>query len=256
MKLPKIYKIQAFWQPRIESPGQIVERFSALIEALQLIDPLLAKWYYVSPQGACYDLAIYRANMIDMVVGRVSRGEFEEPTPDFGYHLIACNTPDVNPSSTRLYLQGNVGGADVSDLKMFTSIDLPASPDIVTYKIFSGALKALAAAFEPDWVSASPSDLVGLADSRSTYRIQMPICWMIMVKPGIAKHLSVPSGVISERMRDGGLFLAATSDTFDSHNPVHMAAARTIETVIDPLNTSISFVQSRLQAEKIGTWTG
>ena len=243
MQLPLILKIQAFWQPRFETAEQVAARFEASIDALREVDPLTSHWSHVSGTGACYDLDTYRANIIDMVVGRVARGDFDEPQPEFGYNLIACNAPDVKTRPERLWLRGNVGGTHASDLQIHTSIDTEASPDIITYKIFGGALKAVMAAFEPDWVSARPSDLTGLADERRGGPIQMPISWMIMMTPERAKLITPPPSVIAETSSDGSLFMAATDQTFVTSNPAHMAAARAMEAVVDPLNSIMPFRQ-------------
>ena len=243
MQLPLSYKIQAFWQPRLETAERVAARFESLIGALRKIDPLTENWSHVSSDGACYDLHTYRENIIDMIVGHVARGNFDEPRPQYGYTLIACNTPDVKTRPERLWLRGNVGGESASDLQIHTSIDTEPSPDIITYQIFSGALKAVMAAFEPDWVSASPSNLTGLADARRSGPIQMPISWMIMMGSERAKLITPPRSVIVETKGDGSLFLAATDETFVTSNPAHMAAAQAMEAVVDPINSIMPFRQ-------------
>jgi hypothetical protein len=60
---------------------------------------------------------------------------------------------------------------------------------------------------------------------------------MNYVSPRFARLITPPpAGIVAVRP-NGGLFLAATKETFDTRNPAHMAAARAIEAALQPLNS-------------------
>ena len=235
------YKIQAMWQPRIEDPEQIAVRLRRLISMLQTVHPLTRKWYHVNFEGACYDIDTLGDRLVNTIVGRVSKGDFGEPEPEWGYHLIAYNRPDVAKPPQGLWLDGRVGGYVSSSLSIATNYDLAPDPRIISYDVFKAMLFALDEAFEPDWVSAGPSDLTEFIDMRHYPRTPMLLAWMINLSPPIAQLIQPPPGVISERGDDGSLFMAGTYETFVTGNPKHMAAAQAVNDVVDPLNYVVPF---------------
>ena len=48
--------------------------------------------------------------------------------------------------------------------------------------------------------------------------------------------MTPPPGVVVERRPDGGLLLAATTDTFSTADPAHLLAARAIHAALTPFN--------------------
>ena len=64
---------------------------------------------------------------------------------------------------------------------------------------------------------------------------------MINLSPPLARLVTPPPDVISERGADGSLFMAATDERFSSDNPEHIAAAHRIHAVVDPLHDLVSF---------------
>ncbi len=48
--------------------------------------------------------------------------------------------------------------------------------------------------------------------------------------------MTPPPGVVVERRPDGGLLMAATTETFALANPAHLAAARAIQAALQPFN--------------------
>ncbi len=60
-------------------------------------------------------------------------------------------------------------------------------------------------------------------------------CWMIHLSPRLARRITPPADVVSERLADGSLFLAATDEDFSPDNPAHVAAAHRLFAVLDTL---------------------
>ena len=124
---------------------------------------------------------------------------------------------------------------------MSTCFDCVPDPRVVRYPVVAGVLRALHETFEPEWISAGPTDLRDLIPGRQLARPLLPLCWMIKLSPPLAGLVAPPAGVTTERDPDGSLFMAATEQPFVTTNTSHLAAARAIYAVTDPLNTSTSF---------------
>ena len=92
--------------------------------------------------------------------------------------------------------------------------------------------------FAPDYVYAAPSDLKDRATVHRENSL-LPRCWMIKLSPPLAKSVVPPASVISEIGDDGSLFMSATDQTFVTANPAHVAGARAIEDVLDPLEVAV-----------------
>ena len=140
-----------------------------------------------------------------------------------------------------MLLNGFVGGLGVNIVVLHTGFAIDPDPRLIRYPTIKDALMAIDVAFEPEWVSAAPSDLEEHFGDRKYDRPPMPPCWMIKLSPPIAALVTPPSAVIGERFPDGSLFMAATDDTFVTANPRHLEGARAIHAVVDPLNATIPF---------------
>ena len=92
---PVHYSVRGRWTNRIESDEEVAKRLSQFLALLRPIDTLLGKWSYVDPEGACFDYGEWDRFLIDIINGRVAKGQFNEPRPELGFRIIAVNTPDV-----------------------------------------------------------------------------------------------------------------------------------------------------------------
>lgn len=52
----------------------------------------------------------------------------------------------------------------------------------------------------------------------------------------LAPRVTPPASAIVEHRPNGGLFLAATDEIFETANPKHLAVSRAIEAALRPLN--------------------
>ena len=103
-------------------------------------------------------------------------------------------------------------------------------------------LFAIARAFAPDWCQAGPDTLVDILDRTPYKRPPMSLAWMIWLSAPLAALVTPPPPpIIVEHYADGSLFMAATRETFVTANPDHLAAARAIFAVVDPLNFTVTF---------------
>ncbi len=241
MQVERTNQILGFWQVRQEDAGTIADRLTRLFTMLRPIDPLLSKWYFFGGNEAFFDLDLYGDHMADLVAGCVIRGDFNEPQPRQGYNFSVLTSSAMEGRPDTLWLSGFMGCQGMNSICISTCFDCVPDPRIVRYPVVAGVLRALYETFEPERISAGPTDLRDLIPRRQLTRPLLPLCWMIKLSPPLAKLVVPPGGVTTERDVDGSLFMAATEQPFVTANPADLAVARAIYAVVDPLNTSTSF---------------
>lgn len=227
------HSIYAYWGPRRETPQSIAKRFLTLIDRLAPIDPVFGNWI-CAVDGEPVPLEDVQGDMTNVVESGVSRSDDGDPTPVYGYSVIAVNNTEPTPFSIGVSVHAGrwasgPGYINRGEIESSDRIDL--DPTLVTFAIFRAALLALAESFEVTWCSAYPKDLTALWRNK-----HFRLAWMSYISPRFAPLITPPKTAIVEYRPNGGLFMAATDETFVTANPAHLAVARDIEAAIAPLN--------------------
>jgi hypothetical protein len=99
-------------------------------------------------------------------------------------------------------------------------------PDLslMTYPLFKGAMLATIECWEPLLCLARPSTLIPFVARGAWYSES----WMTYVHPSLVHRVAPPDIPVIEPTPDGGLLLAATTETFVVDDPQHLEAARRI----------------------------
>jgi hypothetical protein len=240
------YKIFARWGGRPEMPAGLATRFLETIDTLQPLHPLLAQWTWGDYQeldeteglGGKYPLIEIRTDMTHAVARNLCTNDDGPPDPEDGYGLLAIAENAARPDS-HLSFSGSAGrppeGGGFSMFPWMNSIDLTLGPDpdpsLTTYALWRQALLIVAETWEASWAEAWPADMSNHWSNRTFHA-----AWMCYLSPRLARHVMPPSGVIVEQRPNGGLFMAATDETFRLDDPQHMAQARMIEATLVPLD--------------------
>lgn len=229
------YTIFSCWGSRQESPQSIATRFLALIDRLAPIDPVFGNWIYpLDPEPIGLDLI--RNDMAEVVARHVSRADDGDPTPIDGYTTCVVNTDHRQPRCLDIYVQAGAYGYDRPYFFNYASIGTcyGVTPDstILTFQIFRPALLALAETFDAIWCCAYPNDVKFSSNNERLSRIG----WMNYVSPRFAALITPPQSAIVEYRPNGGLLMSATTETFVTGNPQHLAVAREIVASLAPLN--------------------
>ena len=231
-----ICAICAIWSKREEAPPSIAARLCHLFALLKAIDPAFERWFYWPNDEGLISLDRPGLDIAKLIAANPSRNELGEPEPWWGYRCLVNNTQgDIGPTDFQIALKA---GSRVNFNHLTMSTYHPAS---ARYPIMKKALLAIAVAFQPEWCSAGPLDLIHLIDMSRYSRAPMPLSWMINLSPPIAPLVLPPTDIIYEYGGDSSLFMAATDEMFVTANAAHVAAARKIEAVVDPLNFSLPF---------------
>ncbi len=191
-------------------------------------------------ESGIYPLEVLRPRMAEAVNRNMGNAGRDGPDPDpwHGYWLMS-QTEQTAPGS-RVSLGGSAGARPSGGLGVtaFTNdvhfeVGPQADPSLATYPLWRAVLLLLAETWEASWAEASPGDINAAWSGGGGY---FKCAWMSYVSPHFAPLVAPPAGIIAEHRPNGGLFMAATADTFRTADPGHLAAARAIEVALAPMN--------------------
>jgi hypothetical protein len=229
------YSIRSELPLSSESPASIGAKFVDTLDALTRIDPtVFTNWEVMDlPAISSLPLATARSRITEIIESNVSRDDFREPDPDYGYSAVAFTDKVIE--SRRGHLRVRTGGKFESTTLLETG-DWKVLPDpaIVTYPIFKDALLAINAIWPPLWACAYAFRVdyfeVSLASGAPLFpytRFHIP--WMGYLPASPTKRFALPPPeIVTERTPDGGLLMIATEERLDPSNPEHLRRARII----------------------------
>ncbi|MGO9006286.1 MAG: Imm52 family immunity protein [Beijerinckiaceae bacterium] len=231
------YIIAAHWGRRLETPTALAERVRCLIRRFEAIDPVLAHWYEWLSETRVVPLDLSSVSLSKRIAATVYYREDGTPLYNFGYHFVVSNN-NKNKWGPRGFTLTIHAGADARPnfLTLDTDYGFVPDPDIITYAIFKAAILAVAECFDAIYCDAYPADLAVLWPDGGRRTRALVLAWMIYISPRFAHLITPPPTAIVEYRPNGGLFMAATDETFVTANPKHLAVARDIEAAIAPLN--------------------
>ena len=209
---------RAYWYRRRESAASIADRFARYLTSLEAVDPLLSGMYVrVRTKGTPFSTAL--PDLETLVRKSAERDENGKIDPADGFTIGAL----TRRKHTNFFVRGFVGrdylSPDMNDVMLTTGAFHPDLPSM-TYALFRGATLAMIKCWEPLLCCARPSYLLPYIAPGSWYRES----WMTYVHPSLVDRVSPPEIPVVEPTPDGGLLLAATTDTFDIDKPDHLEA--------------------------------
>jgi hypothetical protein len=183
----------------------------------------------------------------------VSRDDYNEPDPYYGYHPKALAGESRDARSVIFGL--DAGGEHDGSTKLTFGFYFDAPPDlaIVTYPLCKAALLAINAIWRAPWACAQafgsapvmiPVDIGGVQGTRIDSVVPLPrdptfpysifhIPWIAYLSAEFKAGIKLPPEILTERTRDGGLLMTATKERLDPDNPEHARRARILaETMI------------------------
>jgi hypothetical protein len=81
------YFIRSDWKGRVETPAALGAKFVKTLDALSRVDPIFANWQLAGAfDSPTVPLEEARSNIADLIEDCVSRDDYNEPDPYYGYH--------------------------------------------------------------------------------------------------------------------------------------------------------------------------
>lgn len=248
------YLIRSGWKGRVETPAALGAKFVKTLDALGRIDPTFANWELAAAfDSPTVPLDEARLNIVSLIEDCVSRDDYNEPYPNFGYQpkALAGESRDARSVIFSLDAGGVVNGG--TDLRFGFYSDVPPDLTIVTYPFCKAALLAINAIWQAPWACAqafgsapveTPVDIGGVRGTRIDSIAPLPtdptfpysifhVPWIAYLAKDFANGVKLPPEILTERTRDGGLLMTATKERLDPDNPEHARRARILaETMI------------------------
>lgn len=228
--------IYSRWKARPETPVQIADRLESLVAKLRPITPAFRRWYQVISEDNIPEIEPRCTWLVNAVAASVCTGDLGEPAPALGYLPITVNALPGVDRSDDVYLKMVCASTNVDEVALHPTRFQELDPAIFTYSVFKQAVLAISEAFAPDFCQAGHFSL--WKDMKTSDYVGRPIimpCWMVYLSPPLARRITPPPDVVSERFADGSLFMAVTDQRFDPDDARHVAAAHRMFAVIDAL---------------------
>jgi hypothetical protein len=241
------YFIRSGWKGRVESPAALGAKFVMTLDGLSRIDPMFANWELAAAfDSPTVPLDEARSNIAGLIEDCVSRDDFHEPDPYFGYHPKALAGDSRDARSVIFGLDAGGGHDGSTNLTFGFYFDVPPNLSIVTYPLCKAALLAINATWQAPWACAqafgsaiveTTIDLGGVQGTRIDSIAPLPsdptfpssifhVPWIAYLAKEFTAGLKLPPEILTERTRDGGLLMTATKERLDPDNPEHARRAR------------------------------
>ena len=236
------YRVEAQWGRRADTAAGLADRFARTVDAMRALDPRLDNWLWgdaeeiwdTEGKTAGRPFATVRANLVAAIEKNPCKGGDRISDPSNGYWMMIL-TPSAAATAFSLAVsagEDRAGSKSVA-FKHYVSfkIERDLNHALATYDVCRALVLLISEIWETTWAEAAPDD------NRPLW-LGFPVraTWMSYVSPCFAPLITPPADAIVERRPNGGLFLAATDETFETANPAHMAAAGAIEAALQPLN--------------------
>jgi len=250
-EVPFDYSIRATRTVHIENPSAIGERLVRTLDALSRSNPsIFINWEITDHLRKSFvPLETARSRIGEIIENNISRDDWGEPDPFYGYSVMAHTAGVATPRRVTVWIIA--GGKHPGHVWLQTGFwRVPADPTIVTYPIFKAALLALVANWSLPWICArafrsnyamvpvhgGAGYLQGrpmLPQEPTFPRSPFEIPWIGYLSADLAAGVKLTPEIETERAASGGLLMIATEDRLDPDNPEHLRCARIIaETMI------------------------
>lgn len=220
--------VNAAWGPRTESPRQIASRWLRLFPRLGEIHPAFREWWDSTVWTSIIPMPLESDDMAERIiwVGAAGNPDFDRTV--WGYRLGARSTSREEWGVQYATVDALIGG-DADYINRVVSIHsdqgMVPDPDVFNFRSLRAMLLALAEVFDADCGSVEREDLTSLAPNYEAGAAHISPAWLAYVAPRFVPLVTPPPTATVEIRSDGGLLMAATTDTLDISNPAHVRAA-------------------------------
>lgn len=226
------YNIFFSWTPREESPERILERMKQSVQALSKYIPIFESYIIYDALEALRHFsrgARKRAESPSHVTPP------REPHAPSGFMVFAA--PDYSPPEGLHLCAANAGRKTLPGMCGVTFFsDNPATPAIASLGTFKSIILTLTPIWEATYAQAYTRSLQRLSSKPGS--IFWPT-WTTWLAPSLANDFEPSEEFTTERLPDCGVFLIATTDTFDIENPAHVTAAKAIQSALMPVGRKL-----------------
>lgn len=238
LEYPETYYAGAYWGPRKESPEECARRTAAFLTLLAPCDPFLANWY--KPVRSLKDARKYPLmppdvpTLTELFRRGVNREKGGPVFENLGFMFwfgngglkydradleITCGSYAEGISNCCVLVLPTPGLSSIAE-------------QVLTPSVLTGAMRAMALAWEPDWsvaISDQHRDLMKpLRAPGAPY-----VGWVTYLSRHLGTVPPLPAPVRIEPVEDRGTLIILTPERFTVTNPEHVALAERVRELLD-----------------------
>ncbi len=227
------YYIGAYWGVRKEDALACARRTAALVQLLKPVDPLFASWF----QGAkSLKQSLQRPLELDLpslqkyIQRKLMRDDRRQLMEDLGFSFGLWNG---RQGGNHAWLDMGCGGycERVSNYCVLnTPNEGPGSDRVLTAPFQVAALRAIAAAWDPDWGVAMSHAHRDIIEKKSP---DVWVGWVTYLSRRLGRVPPLPAPVRIEPVEDKGALVILTPERFTASNPEHVALAERVRELLD-----------------------
>jgi hypothetical protein len=220
------------------SSAVLGEKFLRALDLIAEAAPEVGSWLIARSPSDRQLISIEDARRImpKIMEDNVSTDDNDEADPDYGYALMAFNGRGLRSGS--INLTAGAGGRFGDRISFRVGfIDVPSDPAVVTYRLFRAALLSIVGIWPSVWANANAyrADYYKAPTAPGVpphpySRFHLP--WLSYLSAPLAKGLTLPADILTERTPDGGLLMIAAEERLDPANPEQMRRSRAIAEIM------------------------
>ncbi|QRK05912.1 immunity 52 family protein [Archangium violaceum] len=219
--MSETYGIKAYWAHRPESAEECARRAEMFFRLLAECHPDFAPWYEKS-SSARKALQLGFEPTLETFLKFFGREKYQSGND--GFRFGAWTGREAEDHGAMVMLRcGSKGEVAPNSLWLFLPKEALGEERVVTEPVVSGAMRAVAVAWEPEWAVATAD---GLWDELSGgSQLGCFVGWMTYFSRDRGEVPALPAPVRVEAVGDKGTLVTLTPERLTPSNPEHVALA-------------------------------
>jgi hypothetical protein len=231
------FAITSLWGHDGLRPADIGDRIERTLSAVSDLSPAMDNGVVLDRvHERAVPLADARSGWECFVERNIWKDDWGRPSPDSGYLTVIQGSEeptDVGAANTVQFVL--TAGSKFSNNVEFEvgQPNLPVDPQITTYPIYLGVVRALAMVWPCPWVMARfysyKGRKAGLDQERRT---PFDMSWIAYLSAPFAEGLRLPADLGVQQTPGGGLIISAVETLIDEANADHLRRSKLLQRIL------------------------
>jgi hypothetical protein len=234
------YYSGVYWGARREDAGACARRTLALVQALALVDPLLARWFKngkSTKESLKHPLESELVGLQKYIQRRVPRDDGRAPIPELGFSVWLWNGGSGGADVWLNFGCGGYGEHTANRCVLRAPDRGPTSERVLTTAFQVEALRGMASAWDPDWGVAMSDAHRDIIEKKCP---DVLVGWVTYLSRRLGRVPPLPAPVRIEPVEDKGALVILTPECFTASNPEHVALAERVRELLERAGLLVS----------------
>ncbi|HLL02104.1 MAG TPA: immunity 52 family protein [Myxococcaceae bacterium] len=227
------YYLGAYWGPRREDAETCAQRTAGLIQMLQPVDSLFARWFKSAKtlkEALKRPLDSELEGLRKYIQRMLMRDDRRVPMPDLGFSVWLWNGGSGGDDVWLNFLCGGYWEKANNRCVITPPHKGPATERVLTTAFQTAVLHALATAWDPDWGVAMSHDHRDIIEKKCP---DVLVGWVTYLSRRLGRVPPLPAPVRIEPVGELGSLVILTPERFTASNPEHLALAERVRERLD-----------------------